>query len=30
MTAAVHCPWAERTTDESPEMIYPVGTVAAR
>jgi NCS1 family nucleobase:cation symporter-1 len=30
VTAAVYYPWAKRTTDVPPEMIYPVGTVAAR
>jgi NCS1 family nucleobase:cation symporter-1 len=30
VTAAVYYPWAKRTTDVPPEMIYPAGTVAAR
>ncbi|GAA5114276.1 purine-cytosine permease family protein [Pseudonocardia adelaidensis] len=30
VTAAVYYPWAKRTTDVPAEMIYPVGTVAAR
>jgi nucleobase:cation symporter-1, NCS1 family len=30
VTAAVYYPWAKRTTDVPPEMIYPAGTMAAR
>jgi nucleobase:cation symporter-1, NCS1 family len=30
VTAAVYYPWAKRTTDVPPEMIYPAGTMVAR
>lgn len=30
VTAAVYYPWAKRTADVPPEMIYPAGTMAAR